>query len=65
METLLLILASSIKLFADAAPYILLGFFIAGLLRVYMRPDSVAHYFHRGRFRSVLYASLLGVPIPL
>jgi uncharacterized membrane protein YraQ (UPF0718 family) len=65
METLVAIFMSSVKLFADAALYILLGFFVAGLLRVYIRPDSVAHYFHRGRFRSVLNASLLGVPIPL
>ena len=65
METLLLIIASSIKVFTEAALYILFGFVVAGMLRVYIQPDSVAHYFYRGRFKSVLYASLLGIPIPL
>ncbi len=65
METLLLIIASSIKVFTEAALYILFGFVVAGMLRVYIQPDSVAHYFYRGRLKSVLYASLLGIPIPL
>jgi uncharacterized protein len=65
METLILIIVSSMNVFREAALYILLGFVVAGLIRVYMRPDSVAHYFHRGRIKSVLYASLLGIPVPL
>ncbi len=59
------ILLASYRIFVEAAIYILLGFFTAGLIRVYLRPESVAHYFQKGRFRSVLYASLLGIPIPL
>lgn len=65
MDTIVLIIAASAKIFIEAALYILCGFMVAGLIRVHMQPDSVAHYFYRGRFKSVLYAALLGVPIPL
>jgi len=65
MEIVIEILATSWEVFREAALYILLGLSVAGLMRVYITPESVAHYFRRGRFKSVLYASLLGVPIPL
>lgn len=64
-STVLDILRASLDVFLEASVYLLLGFFIAGLLRVYLSPDSVTRYFRRGRIRSVLYASLLGIPIPL
>jgi uncharacterized membrane protein YraQ (UPF0718 family) len=56
---------ASWQVFQDAALYILLGFFVAGIMHVYLRPESVARYFRRGRFRSVFIASLFGIPIPL
>jgi len=65
MEIIIEILAASWQVFREAALYILLGLSVAGLMRVYITPESVGHYFRRGRFKSVLYASLLGVPIPL
>lgn len=65
METLVLILSASWDFFREASIYILLGFLVAGMIRIYLTPDSVAHYFRRGRLASVIYASLLGIPIPL
>lgn len=65
MEILVKILGSSWTIFREAALYLLFGFVIAGILRAYIQADSVVKYFHRGRFRSVLYSSLLGIPIPL
>jgi uncharacterized membrane protein YraQ (UPF0718 family) len=65
METIGQILYSSGQVFREAAAYILFGFAIAGILRVYLTPESVGRYFRQGRIKSVLYASLLGVPIPL
>jgi len=65
MELVGQILYSACQVFREAAAYILLGFAVAGLLRVYLTPESVSHYFRHGRVRSVIYASLLGVPIPL
>jgi uncharacterized protein len=65
MEIISEIIASSVRVFREAALYILFGLMIAGIMRIYLRPESVAHYFHRGRFRSVLFAGLLGIPLPL
>jgi uncharacterized protein len=59
------ILAASVQVFSEAAVYILFGLMVAGIMRLYLQPESVAHYFYRGRFRSVLYAALLGIPLPL
>jgi uncharacterized protein len=65
MNIILEILYASWNVFREAAFYILLGFLVAGLTRAYLRPDTVGRLFHRGRFRSVVYAALVGVPIPL
>ncbi len=65
MEVINEIIVSSVLVFREAAPYILFGLTIAGIMRLYLQPESVVHYFHRGRFRSVLHAALLGIPIPL
>lgn len=65
MEILVEIVIASAQTFREAAVYILFGLMVAGIMRLYLRPETVAHYFHRGRFRSVLYAALLGVPLPL
>ncbi len=49
----------------EMSPYLLLGFFISGLLHTYV-PRSVYHKFlHRKGFGSVVGAALLGVPLPL
>ncbi|MEW6531731.1 MAG: hypothetical protein AB1473_12915 [Thermodesulfobacteriota bacterium] len=65
MELLGQIAFASVTVFREAAPYVLLGFLVAGILRAFVGPDTVVRYLRRGRFRSVLYASLLGIPIPL
>ncbi len=65
MEMLVHIASESWNFFREASIYLLLGFFVAGIIRVYLTPDSIAHYFRRGRFGSVLYASLFGIPVPL
>ncbi len=65
MEILFGIVSSSWRIFEAAALYLLFGFAVAGIIRVFISTDSVIRYFQRGRFRSVLYASLLGIPIPL
>ncbi len=59
------IIWASIGIFREAAFYILLGFLVAGAMRAFLSPHSVVRYLYGGRFRPVLYASLLGVPIPL
>lgn len=65
MEIVLNIILESLIIFKEAALYILLGFLVAGALRMYLKTEFVSRYFQRGPLRSVVYASLLGIPIPL
>jgi uncharacterized membrane protein YraQ (UPF0718 family) len=58
-------LVSSWRILEAASLYLLFGFLIAGIIRVYISVDSIVNFLQRGRFKSVLYASLLGIPIPL
>ena len=48
------------------APYLLLGFLVAGLLSVFISPDTVErHLGGRGSFWQALKAAAFGVPLPL
>jgi uncharacterized membrane protein YraQ (UPF0718 family) len=58
-------LLASWDLLVDSSVYILFGLIIAGLLRVFLNPGSVAKHLGHGRFISVFKAALLGIPIPL
>lgn len=49
----------------EAAPYVLFGFFAAGLLKGLLPVDAVARHLGRNNARSVLKASLFGIPLPL
>src|SRR5210317_2248532 len=50
---------------AEMAPYLLLGFALAGLLSAWLSPDTVRRHLGDGRFASVLKATLFGIPLPL
>jgi len=71
MDALFSILAGiaveSWYLFVEMAPYLFLGFAIAGLLHVYIPEKQIVKYLgsSAGKIRSALHASLLGIPIPL
>jgi uncharacterized membrane protein YraQ (UPF0718 family)/copper chaperone CopZ len=49
----------------EMAPYLLLGFFFAGLLHLLFPKKKVRKYMGQNNFRSILNAALLGVPLPL
>jgi len=49
----------------EMAPYLLLGFLFAGVLRVVFPRQVITRYMGQNNFRSVFNASLLGVPMPL
>lgn len=49
----------------EAAPWVLLGFFVAGILYIFIKPAIVSRYLGKGRFRPVFLSALFGVPIPL
>ena len=62
-----------IKLFFDElfsltnemSPYLLIGFLFAGILHVYIRKETINKYLGKRNFKSVLLASLFGIPLPL
>lgn len=54
-----------VVLVAEMAPYLLLGFLIAGLLHAFVPRRLYTHYLARNDFRSVVLAALFGVPLPL
>ena len=50
---------------AEMSPYLLLGFLIAGILHVFVPGRFYTKYLSRNNRFSVLFAALLGVPLPL
>jgi uncharacterized protein len=59
------ILAACWDLYRASAIYMLFGFFIAGILHVFIRADRIGAILGQGRFRPVFLSALIGVPIPL
>jgi uncharacterized membrane protein YraQ (UPF0718 family) len=65
METVFSVILKSWDVMAIMAPYLLLGFFVAGVLGVFIPKSFIeAHLGKRGLWQ-IVKASLLGVPIPL
>lgn len=65
MELLLTFAAASWSVFGAMAPYLLLGFLVAGLLSVVISPEWVERHLGGNGFGQVVKASLFGVPLPL
>ncbi len=49
----------------EMSPYLLLGFLIAGILHVFVPGRFYAKYLSKNNKASVVYAALLGIPLPL
>ena len=56
---------SLLNVVCEMAPYLLLGFLIAGVLHVFVPQKFYANYLSRKSKLSVLWAALIGVPLPL
>lgn len=56
---------SLLSVVCEMAPYLLLGFFIAGVLHVFVPQKFYANYLSRSNKLSVVWAALLGIPLPL
>ena len=50
---------------AEMAPYLLLGFLLAGLMHAFIPRQVYSQYLSQPNFRSVFLAALFGVPLPL
>ena len=67
MEILAGVIQETWYLFEEAAPYLFLGFGIAGLLELVVSNEKIIGHLGSGagRFSSVLKASIAGIPLPL
>ncbi|MCW3787426.1 permease [Plebeiibacterium sediminum] len=54
-----------VTILGEMSPYLLLGFFFAGLLYAFMPRNQIERYFSRNSFKSSVSAALFGVPLPL
>ena len=58
-------LSSLLNVVCEMAPYLLLGFLIAGILHVFVPQGFYRKYLSKNNKFAVLWAALLGVPLPL
>jgi len=65
MNVISRILMESWWLVQESSIYMIIGILVAGLLRVFLRPEAVSRHLGEGRFSSVFKAALLGIPLPL
>lgn len=54
-----------ITILGEMSPYLLLGFFFAGLLYAFMPRHKIERYFNGNAYKSSALAALFGVPLPL
>jgi len=59
------ILRACWQILIESAPYVLFGFFAAGLLKVLVPDDIVARHLGGNGRNAVIKASLFGIPLPL
>ncbi|MFC1817377.1 permease, partial [Thermodesulfobacteriota bacterium] len=65
MQIIIGILTASWNIFQQSAIYMLLGFFIAGILYVFVKAETISQYLGKGKVRSVFLSAAIGIPLPL
>lgn len=65
MEYVKTFLSALVELFAEMAPFLLLGFFLAGVLHVWVPRSFYVPKISRPNFKSVLLSALFGIPLPI
>ena len=65
LEMMAIFLLSLWDTLREMAPFLLFGFFVAGVLSVFIQPETVEHHLGGSGIKQVLKAALLGVPLPL
>lgn len=53
------------KVLGEMSPYLLFGFFVAGILSIFISPELIQKHLGKSGFKDVFKASLFGVPLPL
>jgi len=59
------VITESWEVMVEASPYVLLGFFVAGMLKAFVPDGLMARHLGSRSFASVVKAALAGVPLPL
>ncbi|GAF02533.1 permease [Saccharicrinis fermentans] len=65
LEFITTFLNDFVKILGEMSPFLLLGFFFAGLLYAFIPQRKIEKYFNGKPFKSSVLASLFGVPLPL
>ncbi|MDD5204685.1 MAG: SO_0444 family Cu/Zn efflux transporter [Desulfobacterales bacterium] len=65
MDVISRILMEAWWLVQESSVYMIFGILVAGLLRVFLNPETVSRHLGEGSFSSVFKAALLGIPMPL
>lgn len=58
-------LIAFVNIINEMSPYILLGFFIAGLLHVFVNEKTLLRHLSGNGFKTVVKAAAIGIPLPL
>lgn len=65
INTIISISEEFLNLSMEMAPYLLIGFLLAGLIKVFIRQKWIRAILGKNDYLSVLYASVIGIPIPI
>lgn len=65
IEIVIGIIKASIELFVEMAPYLIFGYFFAGILHIFFNTGFVSRQLGSRDLMSVIKASLFGIPLPL
>ncbi len=65
MEYVMAFLSELLELFAEMAPFLLLGFLLAGILHVWVPKSVYVPKISKPNFKSVLLSALFGIPLPI
>lgn len=65
METIFTIFNNTWHYTREAAPWLLIGFLFAGLLKAFVPTEILLRYLGGKNIRSILSATIIGIPLPL
>ncbi|MDD5069450.1 MAG: SO_0444 family Cu/Zn efflux transporter [Candidatus Omnitrophica bacterium] len=65
MNIIIGIIKESVFLLNEMSPFLLFGFFFAGILHVFIKTETISRHLGENNFFSVIKASLFGIPLPL
>ena len=65
MDYITTFISDFFAILGEMAPYLLIGFFFAGVLYAFMPKQKIQGYFNGKALKSSVLAALLGVPLPL